>query len=125
MTHYVHHVPGRLRVRSPALKRQEFKAREVREYMSAIEGVWEVEVNSVTGSVVIRYDTERVSSTTLLHSLCNLGLVAQHHLPAVKGRHPVQSAGSPLAGSVAQTFVNKIIEAAIERSAVALVAAVI
>jgi copper chaperone CopZ len=123
MTHYVHHVPGRLRVKTPALKRQEHRACEVKTYLESIEGVFDVEVSTVTGSVLIKYDAARVNPAVLLNSMRDLGLVHHDH---VTGNHTgAVSTGSPLANSAANTFLNKLLETAIEKSAVALIAAVI
>jgi copper chaperone CopZ len=123
MTHYVHHVPGRLRVKTPALKRQEYRAREIKSYLEGIEGVVEVDVSTVTGSAVIKYDAARVNSVTLMNSVRDLGLV--HHEHASHAHAPVVSAGAPLSNNAANTFLNKLVETAIEKSAIALIAAVI
>lgn len=123
MTHYVHHVPGRLRVKTPVLKRQEHRAREIKSYLESIEGVFDVDVSTVTGSVVIKYDAARVSLVVLLNSVRDLGLV--HHDHVAHSHATVVSAGVPLSNNVANTFLNKLFETALEKSAIALIAAVI
>jgi copper chaperone CopZ len=123
MTHYVHHVPGRLRVKTPMLKRQELRAREVKSYLQNIVGVLEVEISTVTGSAVIKYDPSQVNSMVLLNSVRDLGLVHPEH--ASRHHGGMTNAGSPLANTVANTFFNKLVETAIEKSAIALIAAVI
>lgn len=125
MSHYVHHVPGRLRVKTPVLKRQEHRAREIKTYLESIEGVFDVDVSTVTGSAVIRYDAARVSSVILLNSVRDLGLVHHDHLHASHAQVRGVSTGSPLSNNVADTFLTKLVETAIEKSAVALIAAVI
>lgn len=127
MSHYVHHVPGRLRVKSPLLKRQDRLAEEVRNHVSRLEGVTEVEVSTLTGSAVVRYDSRRVDSRALLDSLRDLGLM--HHgavlYPAPADATGPLVAGSPFTHRIADTLFNKLVETAIERSAMALIAAVI
>ncbi|SOD40583.1 HMA2 domain-containing protein [Nitrosovibrio sp. Nv4] len=123
MANYIHHVPGRLRVNTPALKKNEARARQLKFYLEGMHGVLQAETSIVTGSVVIKYDTCLISSTTILNSLCDHGYIQDiqaahaavnqftHHL------HPVQK--------VADAFVAKLVETAVERSAIALVSALI
>lgn len=123
VAHYVHHVPGRLRVKTPILKKNEFRAGQLKCYLEGMQGVLEAETSIVTGSVVIKYDARVTSSTTILNSLRQHGYIEDIQ-PAqagvdrfTHGIHPVQK--------VADAFVAKLIETAVERSAVALIAALI
>jgi hypothetical protein len=119
MAHYVHHVPGRLRVQIPALKKNVSKARQLELYLNGMHGVLKSEVSIVTGSIVIKYDGGLVSSTTILNSLHDEGFIRNVH-----ANHPVTYKVDP-AQKVADTFVEKLVEAALERSAMALIAALI
>jgi hypothetical protein len=65
MEYYVHHVPGRLRVRIPALRRNPGRAADV-EGLLDIEGVDTLSVNHLTGSVVVTFNNDRVSPARLL-----------------------------------------------------------
>lgn len=56
MNYYVHNVPGRLRVRIPKIKSSEEKCRKVERIFSDLDGIENVAVNDITGSVVINYD---------------------------------------------------------------------
>lgn len=119
MSHYIHHVPGRLRVKSPRLKRNESQAAEARAYLDTVQGVLSTEVNTVTGSLLVKYDANRVAAHTLLNSLRDMGL---HAGPA----HPaVYASGNGTAQKISDTIVNKLLETALERSATALIAALI
>lgn len=119
MTHYIHHVPGRLRIKSPHLKRNAQAAHQARQYMEQVDGVLASEVNPVTGSLLIHYDAQRVGAQTLLNSLRGLGYV-----PPEQGYLPVQQ-GPNLAQTLSDKVVNKLVETVIERSATALIAAII
>ncbi len=119
MAHYVHHVPGRLRIQTPALKKNISKARQLELYLNGMHGVLKSEVSIVTGSIVIKYDVGLVSSTTILNSLRDEGFIRNVH-----ANHPVTYKVDP-AQKVADTFVEKLVEAALERSAMALIAALI
>ena len=57
MTCYVHHVPGRLRVRVPAAKDNATNAVRLVTRLNTLEGITSVAANEVTGSILIRYDT--------------------------------------------------------------------
>jgi hypothetical protein len=117
MAHYIHHVPGRLRVNTPTLKKNESRARQLKSYLQGMNGVLQVETSIVTGSVVIKYDTCLASSTLILDSLHDLGYIQD----TVTG----PARGAPITQKVADILVQKLVETALERSAVALVAALI
>jgi hypothetical protein len=119
--HYLHHIPGRLRVKCASLKRNEQKVRRVCDYLRGIDGVVEAEANALTGSLLVRYDTDVVRSETLLNSLKALDCV--HHQTDVS--RPITDITRPFVQRVADQVVQKAVEALIERSAVALVAAII
>ncbi len=51
-----HAIPGRVRLRFPALKGQPDLSREVQKQLGALSVVRRVEVNPVTGSVLVLYD---------------------------------------------------------------------
>lgn len=120
MSHYIHHVPGRLRVKSPGLKRNTHAAAETRDHMARLHGVESTEVNTVTGSLVIKYDTRLVGGHTLINTLRGLGHLLPHH-----GRGEIHSAGAGIGQKVSDTVVNKVLETVIERSATALIAAIL
>lgn len=69
MSQHVHHVPGRLRIRFPGLKRN---ARELQLAVAALEslpGVRSLESNPVTGSVLLYYDPAITSAPAILAEL--------------------------------------------------------
>jgi Heavy metal associated domain 2 len=54
-----HQVPGRVRMKIPSGKGNAELLKQIGEVFGAIPGIEEVEVNPTTGSVVLRYDTDR------------------------------------------------------------------
>ncbi len=54
----VHHIPGRLRVRLPRSRRDPRLLGELREFVSGLGGVHQVEINPVTGSILVHYHPE-------------------------------------------------------------------
>ncbi|MFP4477702.1 MAG: HMA2 domain-containing protein [Desulfatibacillaceae bacterium] len=69
MGYYVHNVPGRLRVKSPAFKGNAAKGLAARALLEGIPGTREVSVNELTGSVVVNYDPEAVDIGNILGTL--------------------------------------------------------
>jgi hypothetical protein len=122
MSHYIHHVPGRLRLKTPCLRRNEAEARRARQWLESMEGVLASEVNTLTGSVIIKYDTEAVSAQALLNGLRGRGyLTGETGLP----NSEIVVGGKTVAHKITDTFVSKVVETVVERSAVALIAAVL
>jgi hypothetical protein len=54
-----HQVPGRIRMKIPSAKGNPALLEEIQKTFSVIPGIEEVRVNPETGSVVLRYDTDR------------------------------------------------------------------
>lgn len=118
MSQYIHHLPGRLRVKSPHLKGDAGRAHAAREQVSGLDGVLGAEANPITGSLLIHYDLNRVGAEALLDALRRQGHLAAHTpLPGI----PVPG----YAQRLADTMVHKLVETAIERSATALLAAIL
>jgi copper chaperone CopZ len=117
MAYYVHHVPGRLRIKTAALKKNSSRARQLKLCLEAMQGVLEADVSIITGSIVIKYDASVVSSTAILNNLHDQGYIRDVAHTAHHEVHPMQK--------VTDTVVQKLVEAALERSATALFAALI
>ena len=54
-----HQVPGRIRMKIPSAKGNPALLEEIQKTFSVIPGIEEVRVNPETGSVILRYDTDR------------------------------------------------------------------
>lgn len=119
MSPYIHHIPGRLRVKSPGLKRNERAAAQTRAHIDQLHGIHSTEINPITGSILIHYDTRQVAAQTLLDTLRSLG-----HLHPEQG-HALPYQGPGLGQKLSDTVVNKLLETVLERSATALVAAIL
>lgn len=122
MNTYVHHVSGRLRLRLPQLKGHSGRAREAEKVMSQISGVTSADVNIVTGSLLMRYDPTGIDRDTLLNAVHltakRLGL---NEVPELRGERRTGVAISSLADRAVSIMLEKLIE----RSAVALVGALL
>lgn len=58
MKHYIHHVPGRVRMKTPELKGNTTLLQEVASCFQGQEGIESIETNPLTGSVVILYNQQ-------------------------------------------------------------------
>jgi hypothetical protein len=119
MAHYIHHVPGRLRIRIPQLKRDAVHAEAAEAFVLAIEGVTAARANSVTGSIILTYQRDVVSAGTILDALALRGYYqpelvqhADHQLPAMASR-----AGDALG--------KALFGMALEKSALVLIGAIL
>ena len=118
MTHYIHHVPGRLRVKTPVIKRNDTQAKCVKDLLEGTEGVRAIDVNILTGSILVNYDPRVGNGDAILGRLREQGYVHHHVMPA---RQPVMHLGQ----TVSDIVVNKVVETVLERSAAVLIAALI
>jgi hypothetical protein len=126
MTQYIHHVPGRLRVKTLYLKRNETKAAEVCRFLAGIAGVVACDVNTLTGSIVISYDTSLTSAEMLLGWLADQGYVTQAARSGNKAFKQKQNHTlSNLGGNVGKAVIGFAVEKAFEHSAIALIGAIL
>ncbi|KAA6185805.1 heavy-metal-associated domain-containing protein [Thiohalocapsa marina] len=119
MSQYIHHVPGRIRVRSKAFRCQNDKALLARSQLLALEGVRNVEINTRAASILVQYDPERLSRPELFAALEEVGCI-----DAV--RHDRASSPTAKIGETfGKTLVGVVVQKAVEQSARSLVGAFI
>ncbi len=112
---YLHHVPGRLRLRLAALKGNDLAAARACATARAIPGVVDARTNGATGSLVIHYAPHRLATAELWAALCENGLVS--------GPSPIDngtgstSAEPPLPAGGAQRFRNVFVHAVLDHLA--------
>lgn len=126
MTGYVHHIPGRLRVRSGAIRRNELRAAAAKTLLEAQPGVRSAQPNTVTGSIVVHYDPALTDDAAVMSALRERGYltpVSPAGVPsAARGARSPQAA---VAEQVAKKVAVSLVETAVERSLLALVAAML
>jgi hypothetical protein len=149
---YIHHVPGRLRVRVPEVRRNPTAAASLEQVLQDTPGVRSVEARELTGSVVILYDRSRTNAIAVVRILDDhrgrfqsadarqggtpplappLATQALIRSRANRnaGRPPVgirhKDGSSTFGSELASWVLKKSIEIALERSLVLLIAAVL
>ena len=117
MSQYIHHVPGRIRVRSKAFRCRSEKARGAERGLLALTGVRQVRVNPHAGSITVHYDSALLKQSDLLSVLEQCGC-----LGVASRNDDVSRKAGELFG---KAFVGAVVQKAVEQSARTLVGALI
>jgi len=123
MSGYIHHVPGRLRFKLLQLKGQVRRAEEVEKAVRQMKGVVSIEANTITGSLLIHYDVTEVESYVFLDGMKKTLL----QFGAINSSYSQLNASScfTVGSVVTDKLVGVLLEKLIERSAVAIVGALL
>ncbi len=124
MPSYIHHTPGRLRVRSQVIKRDEVAAGRARDILTAHPGIEGVETNPTTGSITIRYAAAHMDGSRVLALLDGHGFLRPKAVPG-GARGGAAPASDRLAEKVGSAIGTVLLEKLLERSATVLIAALI
>ncbi|MCL0105901.1 hypothetical protein M1N60_01265 [Thermodesulfovibrionales bacterium] len=66
MSYYIHNVPGRLRVKSPAIKNNAIAVDELKMALSTMEGIATTDINLITGSLLVNYNPKAVKQNDIV-----------------------------------------------------------
>jgi len=80
MSYYVHHITGRIRLKTPVLKNNPEKKETLISLFGCAAGINGVSVNTLTGSVIIHYDPTLYSKETILDILKTHRFLDTHHI---------------------------------------------
>lgn len=79
----VHSIPGRLRLHSPLLKRARLENKEwvtlVSELINIPDGIDEVKTSVTTGSILLQYDSKKLTETEIVSFISSLTKIFQTH----------------------------------------------
>lgn len=120
---YVHHVPGRLRVRSHRVKKNEQQALSATAWLRSLPGVSSAHANTVTGSLTLHYDPSLTGGGTLLAALKEAGYVnpmLQDGFAGSTAKPPMSGLHRELGARVAKTIAVYAVEEAVKALLVAL-----
>lgn len=118
MSYYMHNVPGRLRIKTPFIKGREKSAQHVAVFLRQIRGVFSISTNTVTGSVVINYDQNRITVGDLLKILQTRGIFDPSK--AVTNEQYIHNTASRAGNIVYKAFLGTIVEQTLQGSPLAL-----
>ncbi len=119
---YLHHVPGRLRVRMPAIRNNAQITSEVEDLFD-IYGVDDLKINPLTGSVVIHFDPTLVSHDRILQILKTKGLFDDSQI--VSSDEKLQQASQTAVNKAGRAVMGYAIGKVLEASGFSLLAALI
>lgn len=69
MNHYIHDVPGRLRIKSPIIKKNRDAEYELKKILGRMSGIATVDINLTTGSLLVNYNPKAVKRDDILNLL--------------------------------------------------------
>ena len=77
MDYYMHVLPGRIRIRTSVLQRNDIKLFRINKFLKSIQGVVSIQENRRIGSVLVHYNQNRTSSQQILSQLKYSGHVPE------------------------------------------------
>lgn len=113
MTDYIHHVPGRLRVRSKSLRGSGCDTEQLCAVLDTLEGIGERRLNAKTGSLLVYYDPKRVCADDILYYMAKSGCLEGGVTAAGQRASSLASMGSVVGSALFGTFVKKSLETSI------------
>ena len=123
MSYYLHNVPGRLRVKSPLLRRNSPAADEVRKALSLIPGVATVDFNPTTGSLLINYNHRSTNPDDIIGLLERKGYFDRAKASTNEGY--INTAAEKTGRFIGKAALGMAIEKAFEGSALSLISLLI
>lgn len=101
MIHDIHHVPGRLRIRIPELKRNVQALENIVALAKPLNGIRSVELNPLTSSILIRYHPAQISAPGILRAL------------KLHGPLPPRPVDRPFAGRIVEALLWHVLDRAL------------
>ena len=123
MSYYVHELPGRLRIKTPSLKRNPVELRKLQSCLEDFSAVDSTSANEVTGSIIINYDQDHITSQQILRHLVHEG-----YLDVTEGivsRKGMTQTVTDVGTAASRVLVGLVIERAFQGSPLAVLASLI
>lgn len=115
MSHYIHHVPGRLRIQATRL-RSLACAQSLSVALAELPGVSEHRHNAKAGSVLIHYDADQLGADDILYHLRKAGCLDSGVSLAARqaqGSGLVRQAGMLFGNALFGTLLRKSVETSV------------
>lgn len=119
MSYYIHNVPGRLRIKTPVVKRNQEVADEIRKILSTISGIATVDINLTTGSILINYNPKAVEDKDIVNTLQRKGYFDTSK--ALTNDQYIHKAASQAGNLVGKVIFGTFVDKALEGSAISLI----
>lgn len=127
MVSYVHHVPGRLRIKMAGLKHNTRAAAEIERLLGEFPGILRCEASTVTGSVIVGYDPGVTDTDRIIdHLKVHAGIYVDSAVRiATAGEDALGRTLSAVGEAAGKALFGFVVEKAMERSAIALIGALL
>jgi hypothetical protein len=114
MFDYIHITQGRLRVRIASLKADSVRARELQIALQQIRGVRSVEINLLTGSVLIQHDGRSTTSEVVSARLSEFAQSALASAMTTKGTsHAARNAAGFVVSRLAESAFEQLVKVSV------------
>ena len=123
MTYYFHELPGRVRIKFPMLKRNPRKAESLQSFLEDIRGVVSTSANAVTGSVVIKFDPDIITTRDIL-ALLGREQYLDFSAPMVREEY-FSTAVSKAGHAASKALIGLALDRALQGSSLSFIAALI
>jgi copper chaperone CopZ len=120
---YIHSTPGRLRIKSPAVKKNSATAKELRKTLSTVFGIATVDINPTTGSVLVNYNPKAIALDDILALLERRGYFEP--TKAEVAQPDVRSAVVTSAKVIAKSLIGEVLQGVVGVPALSLVLSII
>lgn len=119
MSYYIHNVPGRLRLKTPAVKKNKDAADEIKKILSTMNGIATVDINLTTGSILINYNPKAIQNKDIISALQRKGYFDSSK--AITNDQYIQRAASKAGNIVGKAVFGTFVDSALEGSALSLI----
>lgn len=120
MSYYIHNVPGRLRIKTPLIKKNQSIAEDVQNLLRPLIGISSTSVNLTTGSIVINYDHKIITSKEIVNTLNYAGYFDLSK--AITNDEYIKTAAASMGQVVVKTLFGAFVDSALEGSALSFIA---
>jgi copper chaperone CopZ len=114
MSYYYHSTPGRLRIKTPIIKRNPVEIDKVRGLLQSLPAVDAFDINAVTGSITINYTDCATDPESILNVLKEKGYFKASLIK--EQEDPIETVVSKVGTTVGRALVGAFVEKAFEGS---------
>ena len=112
MRYYMHRIPGRLRIKIPEIKGHPDKAGVIQALLRDVDGIESIRANTITGSVVVKYEPGRSLSERILSILTENGFFDKTNTFGMD--HAVYESSSKVGEALSKAFCGWAVGRALE-----------
>jgi hypothetical protein len=120
MNEYLHHVPGRMRIRTRVFRSESQERSQALRRLRAIPGVRSLRLNEKAASVTLYYDTAAISAPELLQTLRRECPQATVPVVAPKTQRPPRMTSRPIAAEIGKMALGVLVNKGVSYSLASL-----